>query len=78
MRVRREIQHEPYLKGEVEVRPSELLDPKDEMSEAALRNLRDSAEKLLDLLPDIPEEMKSAFGAIRSAHSAVITQPLQS
>jgi ATP-dependent Lon protease len=67
MQVRRVTQTEPYLKAEVEVRTSEAIADNDEVSEAAVRNLRASAEKLLELLPEVPDEMKEAFGAIDDA-----------
>ncbi len=67
MQVRRVTQTEPYLKAEIEVVPSEPIAADDEVSEAAVRNLRASAEKLLELLPEVPDEMKAAFGAIEDA-----------
>jgi len=67
MRVQRLTQESPYLKAEVELRPSQPLDPTDEIAEAAVRNLRASAEKLLDLLPEVPDEMKAAFHAVEDS-----------
>ena len=64
MRVRHVTQTEPYLKADVEALPGEPIAADDEVSEAAVRNLRASAEKLLELLPEVPDEMKEAFGAI--------------
>jgi ATP-dependent Lon protease len=64
MRVQRVVQQEPYLKAEIDIRPSEPAAATDEVSEAAVRNLRASADRLLDLLPEVPDEMKSAFGEI--------------
>ncbi|MFN0126114.1 MAG: endopeptidase La [Verrucomicrobiales bacterium] len=66
-RVRRVVQEEPYLKAEVEVQPSEPIERSDEVSEAAVRNLRASATRLLELLPEVPDEMKAAFHAIEDS-----------
>ena len=56
MRVRRVLQREPYMKAEVELLPGLTL-PEGNYAEAAVRNLRESAKRLLDLLPDVPDEL---------------------
>jgi ATP-dependent Lon protease len=64
MRIKRVVQQEPYLKAEVETLASEAITKEDETSLAAARNLRESAHKLLELLPEVPEEVKSALTSI--------------
>ena len=76
MRVRRVVQQEPYLKAEVELLPSEALVATDVLSEAAVRNLRTSAEKLVGMLPEAPEDMGKAVVAIEDP--AVLTDLLAS
>lgn len=61
------VQHEPFMKAEVEVQKSQPLPPGDDMAEAALRNLRESAQRLMDLRTDVPDEIKAAFSSIEDA-----------
>ncbi|HYF37986.1 MAG TPA: LON peptidase substrate-binding domain-containing protein, partial [Prosthecobacter sp.] len=64
IRMRRPTQEEPFLKAEVEILPSKPLDNEDDYQKAALQNLRESAEKLLNLRPDVPDEVKAALAQI--------------
>lgn len=66
-RLVREVQKEPYLKAEVEILASQAADKGDELSEAAVRNLREAAERLLELRPDVPDELKSVLSSIDDA-----------
>ena len=57
------IQTEPFLRAEVELLNSKL--PADSKEwKAEFRNLRDSAAKLLELTPDIPEQARAAVLSI--------------
>ncbi len=67
MRIRRAVQEQPYLKAEIETLESQDLAKDDEIAEAAVRNLRESAQKLLELRQDVPDEVKSAFDSIEDA-----------
>src|SRR5438876_4767920 len=49
----------PYLRAEVELLNSKLA-PATKEWEATFRNLRDSAAKLLELTPDVPEQARAA------------------
>jgi len=49
----------PYLRAEVELLNSKLP-PANKEWEATFRNLRDSAAKLLELTPDVPEQARAA------------------
>src|SRR5207249_1895920 len=49
----------PYLRAEVELLNSKLA-PATKEWEATFRNLRDSAAKLLELTPDVPEKARAA------------------
>jgi ATP-dependent Lon protease len=53
----------PYLRGEVELLDSRLPSATKEW-EATFRNLRDSAAKLLELTPDVPEQARAAVLSI--------------
>jgi ATP-dependent Lon protease len=64
MRIKSVIQTEPFMKAEVEMLQSQTPEKKDEMAEAAMRNLRESAQKLLELRPETTDEMKSVFSSI--------------
>lgn len=64
MRLRNVTQQEPYLKAEVETLASISPDKEDDYWQAGVRNLRESAEKLLQLRPDVPDELKSLIGSI--------------
>ena len=54
---------DPYLKAEVELLESKLPRATKEW-EATFRNLRDSAAKLLELTPDVPEQARAAVLSI--------------
>jgi ATP-dependent Lon protease len=60
-RVRRMAQTTPYLRAEVEVLPSVPAPPEDKEAEAAFRNLRDTSAQLVELTPDLPDEMRLAL-----------------
>ena len=60
-RIRRLVETEPYLRAEVEMLTSVPPQPDDKEAEAAFRNLRDAALQLLELTPDVPEEMRAAM-----------------
>ena len=70
MRIKSVVQQEPFMKAEVETLPAQPL-PKDDYSQAAARNLHESAKKLLDLRADVPDEVKEMIGAMEDA--AVVT-----
>jgi ATP-dependent Lon protease len=53
----------PYLRAEVELLDSKLP-PATKEWEATFRNLRDSAAKLLELTPDVPEQARAAVLSI--------------
>jgi ATP-dependent Lon protease len=53
----------PYLRAEVDLLNSKLP-PKTKEWEATFRNLRDSAAKLLELTPDVPEQARAAVLSI--------------
>ncbi|HEV8619311.1 MAG TPA: endopeptidase La, partial [Candidatus Udaeobacter sp.] len=53
----------PYLRAEVELLDSKLP-PTTKEWEATFRNLRDSAAKLLELTPDVPEQARAAVLSI--------------
>jgi ATP-dependent Lon protease len=67
MRIKNVVQTEPFMKAEVETLQSQLPAKDDDLAEAALRNLRESAEKLLNLLPDVSDEVKAVFSTIEDA-----------
>ena len=56
----------PYLRAEVELLDSKLP-PSTKEWEATFRNLRDSAAKLLELTPDVPEQARAAVLSIEDA-----------
>jgi ATP-dependent Lon protease len=66
-RIRRVIQTQPYLQAEVEVLASGVVTPASQQSEAAFRNLRDTAVELFEMTPDVPEEMRMALMNMRDA-----------
>src|SRR5207247_1712396 len=53
----------PYLRAEVDLLNSKLP-PSTKEWEATFRNLRDSAAKLLELTPDVPEQARAAVLSI--------------
>lgn len=65
--LRRAVQQDPYLKAEAELLPSRGIAKDDDYQQAAVRNLRESAEKLLSLRPDVPDEARDALGQIEDA-----------
>src|SRR5262249_10525468 len=60
-RVRKVVQTSPYLRAEVEVLPSPPPSAEDKEAEAAFRNLRETSGQLVELTPDLPEEMRLAL-----------------
>ncbi len=60
------IQTTPYLRAEIEVLDT-LAAPTTKEFEAAFRNLRDSAGKLLELTPDVPEQARAIVLGIEGA-----------
>ena len=64
MRIKNVIQTEPFMKAEVEILQSRMPSKEDELAEAAMRNLRESAQKLLELRPETTDEMKAVFSSI--------------
>ncbi|MBU6302909.1 MAG: endopeptidase La [Verrucomicrobia bacterium] len=64
MRVRRAVQLEPYVRAEVEVLDSVEMSGDGDHWEASLRNLRESAQRLMNLRPEVPEEAKMAVEEI--------------
>ncbi|WP_395746092.1 endopeptidase La [Prosthecobacter sp.] len=67
MRIKNVVQQEPYMKAEVETLSSVMPAKEDDMAEAAVRNLRESATKLLGLRPEVSEEVKALFSSIENA-----------
>ena len=59
--IRKMIATDPYLRAEVDL-PNETLPPDDNEWRAEFHNLRDSAVRLLELTPDMPEQ---AAGLVR-------------
>ena len=57
--LRKIVATQPYLRAEVDLLNSKLP-PKTKEWEATFRNLRDSAAKLLELTPDVPEQAHAA------------------
>jgi ATP-dependent Lon protease len=76
MRLRRVVQEEPYLKAEIERLPDKTVPVENDYWQAAIRNLRESAEKLLELRPDVPEEVKTVLNRI--SDPALLTDVLAS
>lgn len=67
MRLHRAVQEEPFLKAEIETLDSVELPVGNDHWEASLRNLRESAQRLMDLRPDVPDEAKVAVAEIPEA-----------
>lgn len=64
IRLRELVQHTPFLKAEVEVVGS-THSPMDEKEwEATVRNLRETASKLVEATPDLPAEAGQLLGSI--------------
>src|SRR5438105_141651 len=61
--LRKIVATDPYLRAEVDLLNSKLP-PKTKEWEATFRNLRDSAAKLLELTPDMPEQARAAVLSI--------------
>jgi ATP-dependent Lon protease len=61
--LRKIVATDPYLRAEVNLLNSKLP-PKTTEWEATFRNLRDSAAKLLELTPDVPEQARAAVLSI--------------
>jgi ATP-dependent Lon protease len=61
--LRKIVATDPYLRAEVELLNSKLP-PSSKEWEATFRNLRDSAAKLLELTPDVPEQARAAVLSI--------------
>lgn len=67
MHIKQIVQQEPFMKAEVETVLSILPAKDDDEAEAAIRNLHESAEKLLALRTDISDEIKVVFSGIEDA-----------
>lgn len=65
--VRKVVQTTPYLRAEIEVIPSLAPSAEDKAAEAAFRNLRQSAQELIDLTPDMPSDLHLALASIEDA-----------
>jgi ATP-dependent Lon protease len=61
--LRKIVATQPYLRAEVDLLNSKLP-PSTKEWEATFRNLRDSAAKLLELTPDVPEQARAAVLSI--------------
>src|SRR5713101_10174068 len=61
--LRKIVATDPYLRAEIELLNSKLP-PHTKEWEATFRNLRDSAAKLLELTPDVPEQARAAVLSI--------------
>src|SRR5262249_8403160 len=75
-KVRNVTQTEPYLKAEVETLATVSPPKEDDYWEAGVRNLRESADKLMQLRPDEPDECKSLVSCIEDP--ALLTDSLAS
>ncbi|MEX2579346.1 MAG: endopeptidase La [Verrucomicrobiales bacterium] len=64
------VEKSPYLKAEFEILENKFPE-RDDMWEASLRNLRESAEEFISLNPNIPDEASQALGSIDS--SSILT-----
>jgi ATP-dependent Lon protease len=64
--LRKLVQTDPYLRGEIQVLDS-VAAPTTNEFEAAFRNLRDSAARLFELTPDAPEGIASIVRSIDDA-----------
>ncbi|WP_395748474.1 endopeptidase La [Prosthecobacter sp.] len=67
MRIKQVVQQEPFMKAEVEMLSSVMPDKNDDLAEAAVRNLRESAGRLLSLRPEVSDEVKTLFSSIDNA-----------
>jgi ATP-dependent Lon protease len=67
MRIKSLVQQEPFMRAEVETLPSQMPPGDDDLAEAAARNLRESAHKLLALRPEVPDEVKSILANLDDA-----------
>jgi ATP-dependent Lon protease len=67
MRIKQVTQQEPFMRAEVEPLFNVMPAKEDDLAEAAVRNLRESAEKLLGLRPDVSDEVKGLFATIDDA-----------
>ena len=65
-KIRKVTQTAPYLRAEIELLET-LPAPTTKEFEAAFRNLRDSAAKLLELTPDVPEQARAIVLGIEDA-----------
>lgn len=65
-KIRKVTQTVPYLRAEIEVLET-LAPPATKEFEAAFRNLRDSAAKLLELTPDVPEQARAIVLGLEDA-----------
>ena len=61
MRIKQAIQHEPYVTARIEALASQPPARDDDLTEAAVRNLRVSVQQLLEKQPDASDEMKALF-----------------
>ena len=60
-RIRNVVQTQPYLRAEAEVLTSLPPSAADKEAEAAFRNLRQTSAQLVELTPDLPEELRVAL-----------------
>lgn len=58
IRIRRVVSPHPYIRAEVEVLPSIPPPTEDNQWTAAVNNLRESAMRLIELTPDVPEQAR--------------------
>ena len=65
--VRKFVQTRPYLRAEVEVLHPTWTPTGDKEWEAVVKNLRETAAKLIELTPDAPEEMRVVIKNIEDA-----------
>lgn len=65
IRIKRFLQEDPYLKAEFNILENRFPKAGD-MWEAALRNLRETAEEFIEVNPGIPDEANQALGSIDS------------
>ena len=68
--LRKIVQTSPFIRAEVELLDSKLP-PATKEWEAEFRNLRDSAAKLLELTPDMPEQARAAVLSIDDSEQLV-------
>ncbi|MBI3849073.1 MAG: endopeptidase La [Verrucomicrobia bacterium] len=66
-RIRTVLQTQPFLRAEVELLASIPPSVADKEAEAAFRNLRETSAQLVELTPDLPDELRAALMNFKDA-----------